>query len=389
MGDEPGIEVKGAKRRGAKTTEKAAEMTGDSAGCVWKCIGCGKMAEKGVELGSGGEKMKILTEEFEVGDGRMECRWRCGVCVKKKLLEGSHDESGKEWLEGVKSGVTEVLKGELDKMSKVQEARFKEMEGKLESAGIGGRVSNEVQHGKTLDRFVEMENKLGELAKGLQDLTEGWKTVSKKRHGGGGGSADVNEIEDGSDGGAGGKLDLSGGGMEMRKVVKEILDCSKINEDRLNNVVICNLEEPKVRYRADRLEEDRKKVMNLAIMLDIEGVNGESYSVVRMGTWREGRNRPLLVRLKDHTTRERFMRHAYKLGEVDEWRDVYINRDMDKEDREREMKLRIELKRKRYEGRRVRMPQGRAVESESLSGGGDEHDREHLVVAGGTVSSPE
>ena len=75
-----------------------------------------------------------------------------------------------------------------------------------------------------------------------------------------------------------------------------------------------------------------------------QGLEQEVEEVHRIGRYSEGGMRPLKVRMRSQVAVEEIMARTGKLAENTEYKDIWIKRDMNLEEREKERALRKEAK---------------------------------------------
>ena len=113
------------------------------------------------------------------------------------------------------------------------------------------------------------------------------------------------------------------------------------------NIIIHNVPELDSKDREKRVVHDKKEILSIAgsINVDIDIVK-----VIRLGKQVEGKNRLILVDLKEGTMVCWCLSNATKLKTVDDWKKVFITPDLDKRERLRNKELREELWRRRKDG---------------------------------------
>ena len=75
------------------------------------------------------------------------------------------------------------------------------------------------------------------------------------------------------------------------------------------------------------------------VMLDMQDIKIEK--LLRLGKGVEGRSRPLLIKVESEESKWEILRSARKLRSSNEFRNVYVNKDLIKEDREKEKKIEV------------------------------------------------
>lgn len=133
---------------------------------------------------------------------------------------------------------------------------------------------------------------------------------------------------------------------QMQEVMTKIEEMER--EKRKKNVVLFNMVESEAENPQNRYREDEEKCLTMfAEELEIQDLKIEK--LIRLGKKQEGRNRPLLVKLGAEEERKNILKEASKLRHSENFRRVYINRDLTQTEREQEGKLREELRTRRSE----------------------------------------
>lgn len=116
---------------------------------------------------------------------------------------------------------------------------------------------------------------------------------------------------------------------------------------RNKNLVVYGVKECEDREKNSRIKHDKDEIIRISIYLGLEDFT--EYNIVkilRMGTYEEGKTRPILVELDSAVTKHKIMRNTYKLKEAEEFRGWSLQHDMTKEQREIVRKLVEEAKQK-------------------------------------------
>ena len=133
-------------------------------------------------------------------------------------------------------------------------------------------------------------------------------------------------------------------GRENRHTTNEAVKRIAVREIRENNdkkgrecnIVVYGIDEEK-----DAEEEIPLILAKLDVSVEVEGIR-------RMGRdKKEGKNRLVWVKLGSKKERNSVLDNAKKLRNEEQWKTVYINKDMTQEERDKAHKLRIELKERR------------------------------------------
>ena len=142
---------------------------------------------------------------------------------------------------------------------------------------------------------------------------------------------------------------------EVKKVVR-----AEISErgERSANLVLYGIEESKEAEMEKRKEYDEKKVREVAEKIGVE-IKGEMVVKFRAGKKSDeatAKPRPLIVKVSDDETRERFFKNAPLLARTDNMKRVFISSDLTWEQREEarkvERELRAEAERKTEEAKK-------------------------------------
>ena len=138
--------------------------------------------------------------------------------------------------------------------------------------------------------------------------------------------------------------------------LKKVVQTKDERMERSNNVIIHGLSESKKTDAGQRREEDKQKVMEIAKAVCGQDVKLNIAGAIRLrgkqGEKQEGR--PSLLLVKFETKEEANKLFQERLGLRDAgFANVYINRDLSKEEREKQHKLRVELRTKGKETHRI------------------------------------
>ena len=138
----------------------------------------------------------------------------------------------------------------------------------------------------------------------------------------------------------------------LGRVVEEALEVrweeQKQRNQRKCNLVIFNLKESDYLDVDQRIEYDKVEVRKLIE----KGLGIENFClerVTRLGRIEKDRNRPLLVKLGNENEKWSILSKNKELKKTEEYRKIYINRDLTKNEREKDKDLRNELTNRRME----------------------------------------
>ena len=116
---------------------------------------------------------------------------------------------------------------------------------------------------------------------------------------------------------------------------KAVSEAEKDRESRILNAVIYKVEETGI-TREERTRADKTFVMELLNdVLNLNTDDSEILSVFRLGKRGDSSSRPLLVKFRDRTTKNKFMESLYKLkSAADKFRQISVAHDFTKKERE-------------------------------------------------------
>lgn len=140
----------------------------------------------------------------------------------------------------------------------------------------------------------------------------------------------------------------------VAEVVTLTVDELKDRDNRRNNIVVYNMQEPNETMRSKRQSKDNDQVKDMlcnGLCVDIQ--EGEIEQTTRLGIRGKGpdaKPRVLLVHFNDPSLRDEVIQACSKLRKTEKWRSVYIAPDLSKDQRQERWNLREELKRRKEEG---------------------------------------
>ena len=139
---------------------------------------------------------------------------------------------------------------------------------------------------------------------------------------------------------------------EMEKkivnVIKEKKKMVRDTVDKVKCVVLFGVKEENI---VDRLERDRKekeKIRQIVteVVEDEDRAMGQVEEYYRIGKFEENKDRPLKIKFATQLQAEEMVNGAWKLARKDVWKKVWINRDLDEEERIKQRELVGEAKEK-------------------------------------------
>ena len=119
--------------------------------------------------------------------------------------------------------------------------------------------------------------------------------------------------------------------------------------DRRKCLVIYGIEEKKNpnKYGREREERELAKKVIKQVQDDTQSLEQEVEETHRIGRYNEGNTRSLKVRMRSKLAVEEITARADRLAQTEEYKDKWIKRDMNLEERQKEKDLRQEAKEKK------------------------------------------
>ena len=116
--------------------------------------------------------------------------------------------------------------------------------------------------------------------------------------------------------------------------------------DRKKCFVIYGIQEKKNpnKYRREREERELVKKVIKQVQDDTQSLEQEVEETHRIGKYNEGNTRPLKVRMRSQLAVEEITARANRLAQTEEYKDIWMKRDMNLEERQKEKDLRQEAK---------------------------------------------
>ena len=198
--------------------------------------------------------------------------------------------------------VCRKVTGMLNHSMKEMEAKMMQMEAKLTTAVLEGKVMAEkIQNLEAKNKQVgeNVQKMEGEVASGMEKAKE--------------------EVKD-----------------ELREEMQK-------REENRENIVVYGLKEPEEDDGIKRKDEDVAMVMRMATEIGVE-FKGEVKSIYRAGKKDGDRPRPLVVKVEDDETRERILANAKRMAGKDDWKRVFVSHDWTWRQREEMRKEEAKLK---------------------------------------------
>ena len=132
------------------------------------------------------------------------------------------------------------------------------------------------------------------------------------------------------------------------QVIKEKQDLVRDTVDKKKCNMIFGLKEKKnlVKFTRDKEEKELAKDMITSVQDKGQGLKREIEEVYRIGRYKEGGQRPLKIKMRAQASVEEILARTGKLAGSTKYKDMWIKRDVNLEEREREKELRNEAKEK-------------------------------------------
>ena len=132
------------------------------------------------------------------------------------------------------------------------------------------------------------------------------------------------------------------------QVIKEKEDLVRDTVDKKKCLVIFGLKEKKNLNKYVREREERELVKKIiqTVQESTQELEKDVEETYRIGKYIEGGKRPLKVRMRSQVTVEEILAKTGKLAQRMEYKDIWIKRDMNLEEREKERELRNEAREK-------------------------------------------
>ena len=132
------------------------------------------------------------------------------------------------------------------------------------------------------------------------------------------------------------------------QVIKEKEDLVRDTVDKKKCLIIFGLKEKKNLNKYVREREEKELVKNIiqTVQENNQELEKDVEETYRIGRYTEGGKRPLKVKMRSQVTVEEILAKTGKLAQRMDYKDIWIKRDMNMEEREKERDLRIEAKEK-------------------------------------------
>ena len=136
-----------------------------------------------------------------------------------------------------------------------------------------------------------------------------------------------------------------------KKIVNVIKEKKKMVRDTVDKVKCVVLFGVKEENMVDRMERERKEKENIKkvvteVVEDEDRAMGQVEEFYRIGKFEENKSRPLKIKFATQVQAEEVVNNAWKLARKEEWKKVWINRDLDEDERIKQRELVEEAKEK-------------------------------------------
>ena len=123
---------------------------------------------------------------------------------------------------------------------------------------------------------------------------------------------------------------------EVIKVIKSRENLVREVAEKKKSVIIIGVEEEKLPVRVHRERVEMEKVKNILDNLGQErNLKEEVDDLVRLGKYKEGEHRPLKLIFKSQSATEEALSLGWKLKESENFKNIYIRRNMNQEERQK------------------------------------------------------
>ena len=134
------------------------------------------------------------------------------------------------------------------------------------------------------------------------------------------------------------------------KVIKEKERLVRDTVDKVKCIVIFGVREDKETNRLERDLQEKEKVKGVLIeILEDDQAMNTVEEFHRIGKYQEGKDRPLKIKFVTQAKAEEVLSNAWKLAKKERFKRVWINKDMDREERDELKKLVEQMKQKNLE----------------------------------------
>ena len=125
------------------------------------------------------------------------------------------------------------------------------------------------------------------------------------------------------------------------QVIKEKEELVRHTVEKKKCIMVFGVGEEKTPMRQER-EKKEKDVTRKLVEVATNETNecqGEIEEVSRIGRYEEGKNRPMRIKFKSQTSAEEVLNGAWRLGKREDYKNIWIRRDMNEEERNKTSEL--------------------------------------------------
>ena len=134
---------------------------------------------------------------------------------------------------------------------------------------------------------------------------------------------------------------------QVVQVIKEKEKFVRTTIDRVKCTVIFGVKESKITNRVEREDMEKNRIRQvLSTIVDDPEEAMKFVEYHRLGKYEEDKDRPIKIKFATQSYAEEVLSKAWKLAQVEEFRRVWISKDLDIEEREIQRNLVIEAKQK-------------------------------------------
>ena len=136
---------------------------------------------------------------------------------------------------------------------------------------------------------------------------------------------------------------------QVVQVIKEKEKFVRTTIDRVKCTVIYGMKETKIINRLEREEKEKNRIRQLLSKIVEDADEAMKYveEYHRLGKYEEDKDRPIKIKFATQSWAEEVLSRAWKLAQEEEYRKVWISKDLDMQEREIQKNLVTEAKQKK------------------------------------------
>ncbi|MPC99531.1 hypothetical protein E2C01_094951 [Portunus trituberculatus] len=133
------------------------------------------------------------------------------------------------------------------------------------------------------------------------------------------------------------------------KVIKEKDELVRNTVEKKRCVMVFGVKEDKTPMRQEREKKEKDVAGKLVAVASNEAdeYQGEIEEVSRIGRYEEGKARPMRIKFKSQALAEEVLTGSWRLGKREDYKDIWIRRDMNAEERNKTSDLWKQVKEKK------------------------------------------